>query len=49
MEKDIKLIRKLIEDFMEKHNCLVEVETASYGWTTDGRIAYPKAKIIVKS
>lgn len=49
MKKDIELIRNLIEEFMEKYNCTVKVETASYGYTSNGRLAYPKARFIINS
>ncbi len=49
MEDAIEDIRKRVEDFMEKYNCSVKVETTSYGCTIDGKIACPRAKIIINS
>ncbi len=49
MEKDIENIKKIVEDFVEKYNCLIEVETASYGWTSNGRLAEAKARIKIES
>mgnify|MGYP003571353551 CR=1 FL=1 len=49
MEEEIEEIRTKVEKFMEKYNCSVRIDSTYYGWTQDGKIAYPKAKIIVES
>lgn len=49
MEKEIEEIRTKIEDFMEKYNCEVRVDSVSYGYTADGKLAEAKAKIIIES
>lgn len=48
MEEDIEDIRNKIEDFMEKYNVSVKVET-SCGYTVYGKIAEPKARISIYS
>lgn len=49
MEKEIEEIRTKIEQFMEKYNCSVTVETTSYGYTVDGKLAQPRARLIINS
>ncbi len=49
MEKEIEEIRTKIEQFMEKYNCLVTVETTSYGYTVEGKLAQARTRLIINS
>ncbi len=49
MERDIEKIRVEIEQFMERYNCYVRVETTTYGRRADGTLIAPKAQIIINS
>lgn len=49
MEKEIEKIKELLNEFMEKYNVTVEVETSAIGRDFEGRIIRPEANLIIHS
>lgn len=49
MEQEIEEIRTKIEEFMKKYNVTVEVKTVCEGRYLSGKIANPKAHLIITS
>lgn len=49
MEQELEEIRTKMERFMRKYNCSIKVETICLGYTCDGEIVNPKARIIINS